>query len=54
MKQAIATATILLFAGAADGIMDAFGTVKFLLIGAAVMAVAYIPVRGEADAVQPD
>lgn len=54
MKQAIATAMILLLAGAADGIMEAFGPVKFLLIGAAVMAVSHILLRGEVDEAQPD
>lgn len=50
MKQAIAFLLVMLLAMGADGIMEAFGPVKFLLIGAAVMAVAYILIRwGEAS-----
>ena len=50
MKQAIAFLLVMLLAMGADGIMEAFGPVKFLLIGAVVMAVAYILIRwGEAN-----
>lgn len=42
MKQAIAFFLVMLLAMGADGIMEAFGPVPFLLIGAAVLAVAYI------------
>ena len=50
MKRAIAFLLVMLLAMGADGIMEAFGPVKFLLIGATVLGVSYILIRwGEAD-----
>lgn len=50
MKQAIAFLLVMLLAMGADGIMEAFGPVKFLLIVSVVMAVAYILMRlGESN-----
>lgn len=54
MKQTIATAMILLLAGAADGVTEAFGPAQFLLIGAVVMAAAYILIRGDGNETQTD
>lgn len=53
MKQAIAFLLVMLLAMGADGIMEAFGPVKFLMIGAAVLGVASILIRwGDADEAQ--
>lgn len=55
MKQAIAFLLVMLLAVGADGIMEAFGSVRFLVIGLAVLGAAAVLIRwGEADEAQPD